>query len=114
MEKQPKDVLVRNRHGREVHVPYTFYVDHGAQTGLTLVEKASELKSDDKPEIAEVSRPKSKDVADVVKPEAEAIFICDVCGKVCKTKGGLTTHMKKHETKSKKKSTAKKKKKMSK
>ena len=47
-------------------------------------------------------RPESRDARrDVV---ADFVFVCDYCGKVCKSKGGRTIHMKRmHEQSTEKK-----------
>jgi len=40
---------------------------------------------------------KKKTVTVEVKPKEKEKFICEVCGKICKNKGGLYGHMRKHK-----------------
>lgn len=104
----PKDVMCVNRHGRKVSVSYVHYMDHGRFNGLTLVEGVDAIRAS-KTKIAKVVKPKPEVEVEGKKEEVivedevveEEVFICSVCGKVCKSKAGLTTHLKTHETKDK-------------
>lgn len=106
----PQDVWCKNKHGRRVGVTYKFYMQHGRFHGLTLAE---DISIPAKPDVVNVIKPDDvaepklteEDVIDKVITQEEQekgdkeVFICEVCGKVCKTAAGLKVHLKAHERK---------------